>query len=90
MCSSSCTATAFLKFLNQQNYLSDEALLLSVYPLTVGGKLVCGRDVQDKFYEYLPPDRQKGVGYVRRGLSLIPSKSPEGSVVCEKRSQNFI
>lgn len=76
VCYSSCTATTFLKLLNKKKYLSDKALLLSVCPLTVGGWLVWGRDVRDKFYEYLPPVHQKGVGYVGRGLSYKLASHP--------------
>ena len=50
------TATLFLEYLAKQRCLSDQALLLSVNPLTV-----VGRNVQKKFSEYKPPDQQKGV-----------------------------
>ena len=62
------TATLFLENLANEGYLSDRALLLSVYPLTVGGRLVWGRKVQNCFSGYRPPDQQKGVRYVERVL----------------------
>lgn len=71
ICTTLClfpTATLFLENLAKEGCLSDQALLLSVYPLTVGRRLVWGRKVQDCFSEYRPPDQQNGVRYVRRVL----------------------
>ena len=58
------SATLFLDYLAKEGCFSDKALLLSVNPLKVGG-----RNVQNKFSEYVPPDSQKGVRYVRGVLT---------------------
>ena len=63
------SATLFLDYLANEGYLSDQALLLSVNPLKVGG-----RNVQNKFSKYVPPDSRKGVRYVR-GI-LTPRLTP--------------
>jgi len=44
----------FLKYLHNHGHLSDEALLLSIYPLKV-----CYSDVRKQFWEYIPPDHQQ-------------------------------
>ena len=73
------TATLFLDYLAEEGCLSDQALLLSVYPQTVGGRFVWGRKVQKKFSEYTPSDPQEGVKYVRRVLTprLTPMSGNE-------------
>ena len=55
------TATLFLDYLAEEGCLSNQALLLSVYPQTVGGRFAWRKDVQEKFSKYKPPEPQEGV-----------------------------
>ena len=63
---SACAATVFLDDITKKGCLSVNALLLSVYPLTVGGWwYLWQRNVEKHFFEYEPPNRQHGLRCVR-------------------------
>ena len=60
------SATVFLDDITQKGFLSPNALLLSIYPLTVGGWwCLWWRNVENHFFEYEPPNQQHGLRCVR-------------------------